>query len=185
MLSGPLSFLTSLKDNIVAMFRQETSSETLKSVTCAACAESCLSESSQVNIHDIDLNVLTRPDRRPHENSKDDMVDSDWLDSEVTGPHLPSPIPSMKDVLLDPGGVHVFHENDNIFLTLCKTCKSSIMSGKVPPLSLANHMILGAIPAELKDLTIVEEAMIARCRAKCWIMKKTQKVRHLQALNTL
>jgi hypothetical protein len=31
-----------LKDRIITMFRQQTSSETLKSVTCAACAESCL-----------------------------------------------------------------------------------------------------------------------------------------------
>ena len=32
-------------------------------------------------------------------------------------------------------------------------------------------MVLGEIPAELKDLTVVEEAMIAKCRAKCWIVQ--------------
>jgi hypothetical protein len=32
-------------------------------------------------------------------------------------------------------------------------------------------MYLGPIPSELKDLTIIEEAMIARCRAKCWIVQ--------------
>ena len=32
-------------------------------------------------------------------------------------------------------------------------------------------MVLGDIPAQLKYLTIVEEAMIARCRAKCWIIQ--------------
>ena len=46
-----------------------------------------------------------------------------------------------------------------------------LRSGKVPTLSLANHNFLGAIPDELKDLTVVEEAMIARCQAKCWIIQ--------------
>jgi hypothetical protein len=32
-------------------------------------------------------------------------------------------------------------------------------------------MFLGDIPSELKDLTIVEEAMIAMCRAKSWVVQ--------------
>jgi hypothetical protein len=42
-----------------------------------------------------------------------------------------------------------------------------IRSKKTPPLALANHMTLGDIPNELRDLTVVEEAMVAKCRAKC------------------
>jgi hypothetical protein len=32
-------------------------------------------------------------------------------------------------------------------------------------------MVLGDIPDQLKDLTVVEEAMIAKCRAKCWVIQ--------------
>ncbi|KAJ7887453.1 hypothetical protein B0H13DRAFT_1554651, partial [Mycena leptocephala] len=30
---------------------------------------------------------------------------------------------------------------------------------------------LGPVPSELKDLTVIEEAMIAHCRSKCWIIQ--------------
>jgi hypothetical protein len=52
-------------------------------------------------------------------------------------------------------------------LSLCKTCQSYLKKKKMPPLSLANRIFLGAVPSELKDLTVIEEAMIARCRSKC------------------
>ncbi|KAF5329099.1 hypothetical protein D9611_014298 [Ephemerocybe angulata] len=35
----------------------------------------------------------------------------------------------------------------------------------------ANRNYLGDIPAELKDLTFIEEAIVARCRAKMWILQ--------------
>jgi hypothetical protein len=35
---------------------------------------------------------------------------------------------------------------------------------------LANRTFL-AVPSELKDLTVIEEAMIACCRSKCWILQ--------------
>ncbi|KAJ7892947.1 hypothetical protein B0H13DRAFT_1625354, partial [Mycena leptocephala] len=41
----------------------------------------------------------------------------------------------------------------------------------MPALSLANRTFLGSVPSELKDLTVIEEAMIARCRSKCWIIQ--------------
>ncbi|THU96941.1 hypothetical protein K435DRAFT_965717 [Dendrothele bispora CBS 962.96] len=37
--------------------------------------------------------------------------------------------------------------------------------GKVPPLSLANYMFLGDVPPELRDLTVVEEALKEEERA--------------------
>ncbi|KAJ7891998.1 hypothetical protein B0H13DRAFT_1625762, partial [Mycena leptocephala] len=42
---------------------------------------------------------------------------------------------------------------------------------KMPALALANKMFLGSVPPELKDLTIIEEYMIARCRSKCWVVQ--------------
>jgi hypothetical protein len=43
--------------------------------------------------------------------------------------------------------------------------------GKTPPLSLANHLLLGDVPAELRDWTPVEESVVARCRAKVCIIQ--------------
>ena len=30
---------------------------------------------------------------------------------------------------------------------------------------------IGSVPSELLNLTPIEEAMISRCRAKCWIIQ--------------
>ncbi|KAJ7911719.1 hypothetical protein B0H13DRAFT_1451694, partial [Mycena leptocephala] len=38
-------------------------------------------------------------------------------------------------------------------------------------LALANKLLLGPVPDELKNLTVIEEAMIARCRSKCCIIQ--------------
>ena len=77
---------------------------------------------------------------------------------------------TLQDILLDPKGVH-HSESNEVYLKLCSSCLLSLRSGKVPPLLLANHNFLGAIPDELKDLTVVEEAMIACCWVKCWIIQ--------------
>jgi hypothetical protein len=72
----------------------------------------------------------------------------------------------MPDIMLDAAGVHLparDRNSDEVCLTLCKSCHSSIKSKHVPSLSLANHMVLGDVPLQLKDLTVVEEAMIAKC----------------------
>jgi hypothetical protein len=37
--------------------------------------------------------------------------------------------------------------------------------------SLANKTFLGPVPQELKDLTVIEETMIARRCSKCWIIQ--------------
>ncbi|KAJ7620674.1 hypothetical protein B0H17DRAFT_894390, partial [Mycena rosella] len=53
----------------------------------------------------------------------------------------------------------------------CCRCSNALKNGKVPSLAVANHNYLGPVPAELQSLTVVEEAMIALCRAKCWIVQ--------------
>ena len=70
-----------------------------------------------------------------------------------------------QEILLDQRGI-----GDDCF-SFCKDCSSSIKKGKTPPLSLANHLSLGDIPPELRDLTVVEECIIARCRAKTCIIQ--------------
>jgi hypothetical protein len=65
---------------------------------------------------------------------------------------------------------------------VCKTCHSYLKKKKIPALSLANRTFLGPVPSELKDLTIIEEAMIAHCRSKCWIVQL--KAENVQALDS-
>jgi len=43
-----------------------------------------------------------------------------------------------------------------------------------------NCTFLGDVPDELKDLTVVEEVMIARCCAKCWIVQLKEENQDLQ-----
>jgi hypothetical protein len=76
----------------------------------------------------------------------------------------------LKDVVIDPAGV-MTDTNGNISLSLCKDCHFALRKGKVPALSMANLNYLGPVPKELSDLTVVEEAMIARCHSKCWIIQ--------------
>ncbi|KAG2135286.1 hypothetical protein DEU56DRAFT_701740, partial [Suillus clintonianus] len=52
----------------------------------------------------------------------------------------------------------------------CKECCSAVRKGKTPPLALANHNYVGAVPSVLQGLTIAEEMMISKCRAKCFIL---------------
>jgi hypothetical protein len=78
-------------------------------------------------------------------------------------------IASLPDVLLECDGV-IFDDPLDPLILLCGACSASILNGTTPALLLANHMLLGNILEELKDLTIVEEALIAKCRAKCCIL---------------
>jgi hypothetical protein len=56
-------------------------------------------------------------------------------------------------------------------IDMCKKCYQSIIRrNKMPTLALANDLYLGPIPEELKDLTMAEEALIARRRAKMWVV---------------
>ena len=77
----------------------------------------------------------------------------------------------LKDLLLDPDGVLIPPNGGSPILSLCSVCHSSLKNNKLPPLCLANKLFLGPVPEELKNLTVIEEAMIARCCSKCWIIQ--------------
>ena len=81
---------------------------------------------------------------------KDGNLDTTWL---------------ARGVLLDRRGI------DQDTLSFCKDCFSFIKKGKTPALSLANHLLLGDVPPELRDLTVVEECIIPHCRAKSCIIQ--------------
>ncbi|KAI0686393.1 hypothetical protein C8T65DRAFT_591195, partial [Cerioporus squamosus] len=54
--------------------------------------------------------------------------------------------------------------------SICPDCSRYLARDSVPPLSYANGLYLGPVPPELRDLTFIEEAIVARARAKCWIV---------------
>lgn len=61
---------------------------------------------------------------------------------------------------------------------------SSLKNGRIPALALAIKTFLGPVPNELKDLTITEEVMIARCHPKCRIIKHQKQNQDLELENT-
>jgi hypothetical protein len=89
----------------------------------------------------------------------------------------------LRDLLVDPDGVS-FPDSGGPTLSLCTTCHSCLKRNKLPPLSLANRNFLGPVPEELKNLTVIEEAMIARCRSKCWIIQLKEENQDLVLAST-
>jgi hypothetical protein len=81
--SWPKLVPNNLKDRIISMFRDETSSGTLVEFTCASCAECCsLSDRHEQRLHEVDLAVVKRPDIRVHRNLSTNpvrTVDKNWL----------------------------------------------------------------------------------------------------------
>ncbi len=73
-------------------------------------------------------------------------------------------------MILDPDGIFDI-KTGSPKLQVCRSCHEALRKGSIPPLAMANNHYLGPVPPELRDLTIVEEAMIALCRSKCWILQ--------------
>jgi hypothetical protein len=138
-----------LKDKIAQNFRAEISAERLSTFVCCSCSSSILvRQRIVVNNDKVNLACL----RHPHtclsgmppdlSHFTNANLDERWM---------------LQGILLDRRGV------ENETLLFCKECHSYINKGKTPPLSLANHLLLGDVPAELRDLTPLEESVIARC----------------------
>src|SRR5579859_7303304 len=65
-----------------------------------------------------------------------------------------------QNIMIDPHGIQQDDSHSDVWL--CNTCHPSIMLGKRPPESLAYFRWVGPMPDELKDLTWIEELLIAR-----------------------
>ena len=65
-----------------------------------------------------------------------------------------------QNIMVDPLGIQPKGSPSSLWL--CNTCHSSIMLGKRPLESLANSRWVGSVPDELKDLTWIEELLVAR-----------------------
>ena len=64
-----------------------------------------------------------------------------------------------QNIMINPLGLD--HQGSDSNLWLCSSCHTSITLGKRPPESLANFRWVGPVPDELKDLTWIEELLVA------------------------
>jgi hypothetical protein len=98
-------------------------------------------------------------------------VPNGWLDPNSPEPPMPMANTPYSHMLLDPSSVEADTDTNDPVIVVCRRCRTDLKGGRVPALSMANRNYLGPVPQELQDLTVVEEAMISLCRAKCWIIQ--------------
>ena len=148
-----------LKENCVRNFRMATSSESLRQFTCACCAESInISDRKVRQLEEINLELMRdRTDR--------------IFDKSCIPPKAPFSNGPLENLAVDPDGVMWSGEGDIVALQLCARCDLSLQRDKLSRLAIANLNVLGDVPPEMKNLTMVEEMLVARCRAKCCIVK--------------
>ncbi|KAJ7934430.1 hypothetical protein B0H13DRAFT_2305858 [Mycena leptocephala] len=171
-----------LKRKLVRNFNLGISGANLATFACGSCNELCpITEKNTLSFEDFDLDVLRRPDHL--DTGESDMdVDSDqqsspdsrtepWLDSRYPEPPMPMQNSPYASLLIEPHSIESDPDSAEPGIAVCRRCCRDLKANKVPPLSTANNNYLGPVPLELKDLTIVEEAMISLCRAKCWIVQ--------------
>ena len=62
-------------------------------------------------------------------------------------------------------------EEGGVSCWMCFECLKSLERSVMPKLALANNLWIGDVPAELMDLTIPEQLLIARHYPRCYIFK--------------
>ena len=155
----PQSAPMNLKEDCVRNFRTATSSDGLRQFTCACCAESVnLSDRKVRRLGEIDLDLMR---------DRTDRV----FDKSCIPPEPPFTMGPLANLMINPDGVTPESAETEISLQLCVRCDSSLQKGKLPRLAIANLNVLGSVPPEMKNMTMVEEMLVTRCRAKCCIVK--------------
>jgi hypothetical protein len=148
---------STMKEKIVRDFRAATSSAALTAFTCACCARQLPVQSRVQRLHsDVNLDLLEGPR-------------SNWIDASFAPPPTPFEDGPLKGKLIDPRGVII--QGGNFMLDFCVSCSRALQRRSLPKHALANKLYTGPVPDELKDLTMIEECMISRARAKSWIVK--------------
>lgn len=145
-----------------------TSSDVLHTFVCACCSGERLLALEQMllSLGNFDLSLLKHPDQHVREGC---IVDLFWA-REVISDTVFGCIPKFPDVLLNFDSV--IYADDNTFIAqLYSECLHHLARGKIPPLSLANHNVIGKLPPELSDLMPVKEAMVSKSRVKAWIIQ--------------
>jgi hypothetical protein len=87
----------------------------------------------------------------------------------VNAPHPFLSILSLQHIMLCPEGVQEI-DDSSVMISICKSCDRCLKRHRLPNTAVANDLFFGPVPAELSDLTLIEEVLIARCRAKSWII---------------
>lgn len=144
-----------MREFLLNCFRVETCSKALQTRICAVCSESRF-------VSDF------APDPKP---ISDPNLNLDLLRSNYPlGVEDPFEThETLRGIMLDRAGFVQYAEHEDAIWT-CRFCYRTLTKKVLPRCALANRMFLGEVPDCLKDLTVVEEAMIARRRAKCWII---------------
>lgn len=156
--SWPRLIPSRMKEKLVRDFKEATASQALASFTCACCACEKLLKERQCKDHtEVNIEVLRGPNVH-------------WNDDGIRPPPTPISTGPWANALLDVNGVKA-NDDGTGHLELCTTCLRSLRRGSMPKHALANRLYPGPVPDELNDLTMVEECMIARARAKSWIVK--------------
>ena len=150
----PMLPTNKLKQQIVDRFSESVNRKQLRKYICLVCGESI----KKFGVYP-ELLPLTDPVLDPH---------------KVEYPEeYPNPFENhvaLKNIVIELKGV-VKTENDEDALQLCTSCYRTLSNTKcIPRTALTNGLLFGPVPSELRDLTIVEEAMIARRRCKCWVI---------------
>ena len=147
-----------VKEKLIKDFRDATSSQALATFTCACCAREVLTKDRQKKAHtEVNIELLSSPPVH-------------WNDDGTSAPPTPFTDGPLANKLLDVNGVE---STDGLtyHLNLCTSCLKSLQRNVLPKHALANRLYVGPVPSALRDLTMVEECMIARARAKSWIVK--------------
>ena len=131
------------KTRVVHDFRAATSSNTLKTVACASCAENvCVRDALNNPVADLNLDILRNP-----------PISSGQISMDPPLPYTEGPLAG---ILVNPTGIH--HDEDGTrYLSLCPPCRSALSRRKLPRLALTNLNVIGAVPPELDSLILVEE----------------------------
>lgn len=144
-----------MREFLLNYFRVETCSKALQTRICAVCSESRFVSDfapDPMPISDPNLNLELLRSRYP-------LGVDDPFETHET----------LRGIMLDRAGFVQYAEHEDALWT-CRFCYRTLTKKVLPRCALANRMFLGEVPDCLKDLTVVEEAMIARRRAKCWII---------------
>lgn len=170
-LEWPLIMLEQGKKQVIQNFREQTSSKSLATFVCFACAgEYNRKDRQELLFSEFELTLLNRPDLRMHKGNIVDRQYSFGISMENSGEH--DNLDLLRDVMYDSQGLLVDSEEAGRPTGgyFCKSCCSAIRRNKTPSLALANHNFIGSIPPVLRDLSTCEEMMISQCRVKCFIM---------------
>src|SRR6266496_667358 len=74
-----------------------------------------------------------------------------------------------QNIMIDPLGIQ--HQDSDMNVWICSTCHPSVMLAKRPAESLANFRCVRLVPDELKELTWIEELLIARAHVVGRVVK--------------